>query len=84
MRVKASLTNDLAAELTETCLFILAHLAYVRQVAKAVKPGGHVIVSTFGSDRPPEMQRFGRCSLTNEDCFKKFLCAWAAGRVDWR
>jgi SAM-dependent methyltransferase len=27
-------------------------LAYVRQVAKAVKPGGHVIVSTFGLDGP--------------------------------
>ena len=24
---------------------------YVRQVARAVKPGGHVIVSTFGPDR---------------------------------
>jgi SAM-dependent methyltransferase len=27
-------------------------LAYVRQVARAVKPGGHVIVSTFGSEGP--------------------------------
>ncbi|HEX3354339.1 MAG TPA: class I SAM-dependent methyltransferase [Terriglobales bacterium] len=26
--------------------------AYVRQVAKAVKPGGHVIVSTFGPEGP--------------------------------
>jgi 2-polyprenyl-3-methyl-5-hydroxy-6-metoxy-1,4-benzoquinol methylase len=26
--------------------------AYVRQVAKAVKPGGHVIVATFGPDGP--------------------------------
>jgi SAM-dependent methyltransferase len=26
--------------------------AYVRQVAHAVKPGGHVIVSTFGSEGP--------------------------------
>ena len=26
--------------------------AYVRQVARAVKPGGHVIVATFGSDGP--------------------------------
>jgi len=29
-----------------------ARVAYVRQVAKAVKPGGHVIVSTFGPDGP--------------------------------
>jgi 2-polyprenyl-3-methyl-5-hydroxy-6-metoxy-1,4-benzoquinol methylase len=27
-------------------------VAYVRQAAKAVKPGGHVIVSTFGPDGP--------------------------------
>lgn len=29
-----------------------ARMAYVRQVAKAVKPGGHVIVSTFGPEGP--------------------------------
>lgn len=29
-----------------------ARVAYVRQVAKAVKSGGHVIVSTFGPDGP--------------------------------
>jgi hypothetical protein len=27
-------------------------VAYVRQVARAVKPGGHVIVSTFGPEGP--------------------------------
>ena len=27
-------------------------LAYVRQVARAVKPGGHVLVSTFGPEGP--------------------------------
>jgi 2-polyprenyl-3-methyl-5-hydroxy-6-metoxy-1,4-benzoquinol methylase len=31
---------------------IEARIAYVRQVAKAVKPGGHVIVSTFGPEGP--------------------------------
>lgn len=31
-------------------------LAYVRQVASAVKPGGHVIVGTFGPEGP------GKCS----------------------
>jgi 2-polyprenyl-3-methyl-5-hydroxy-6-metoxy-1,4-benzoquinol methylase len=29
-----------------------ARMAYVRKVAKAVKPGGHVIVSTFGPEGP--------------------------------
>jgi 2-polyprenyl-3-methyl-5-hydroxy-6-metoxy-1,4-benzoquinol methylase len=29
-------------------------IAYVRQVARAVKPGGHVIVSTFGPEGPEE------------------------------
>src|SRR6266851_3858445 len=29
-------------------------LAYVRQVSGAVKPGGHVIVSTFGPEGPTE------------------------------
>ena len=29
-----------------------ARMTYVRQVAKAVKPGGHVIVSTFGPEGP--------------------------------
>jgi SAM-dependent methyltransferase len=29
-----------------------ARMAYVRQVARAVKPGGHVIVSTFGPEGP--------------------------------
>jgi SAM-dependent methyltransferase len=39
--------------------FLTAHeerLAYVRQVASAVKPGGHVIISTFGTEGP------NRCS----------------------
>ena len=27
-------------------------VAYVRQVARSVKPGGHVIISTFGSEGP--------------------------------
>jgi 2-polyprenyl-3-methyl-5-hydroxy-6-metoxy-1,4-benzoquinol methylase len=29
-------------------------VAYVRQVARAVKPGGHVLVSTFGPEGPTE------------------------------
>jgi 2-polyprenyl-3-methyl-5-hydroxy-6-metoxy-1,4-benzoquinol methylase len=32
-------------------------LAYVRQVARAVKPGGHVIVATFGPEGPTTCSR---------------------------
>jgi 2-polyprenyl-3-methyl-5-hydroxy-6-metoxy-1,4-benzoquinol methylase len=45
--------------------------AYVRNVAKAVKPGGHVIVSTFGPEGPTicsglEVMRYDAESLHNE------------------
>jgi 2-polyprenyl-3-methyl-5-hydroxy-6-metoxy-1,4-benzoquinol methylase len=45
--------------------------AYVRSVAKAVKPGGHVIVSTFGPEGPTkcsglEVMRYDTESLHNE------------------
>jgi ubiquinone/menaquinone biosynthesis C-methylase UbiE len=45
--------------------------AYVRQVARAVKPGGHVIVATFGPEGPPrcsglEIVRYGAESLHDE------------------
>jgi len=43
-------------------------VAYVRQVARAVKPGGHVLVSTFGPEGPTkcsglEVVRYGADSL---------------------
>jgi SAM-dependent methyltransferase len=46
-------------------------LAYVRQVAHAVKPGGHVIVSTFGPEGPTkcsglDVVRYDAESLHNE------------------
>lgn len=46
-------------------------LAYVEQVARAVKPGGHVIVSTFGPEGPPrcsglEVMRYDAESLHSE------------------
>ncbi len=46
-------------------------LAYVRQTARAVKPGGHVIVSTFGPEGPMEcsgleVMRYDADSLHNE------------------
>jgi len=45
--------------------------AYVRNVAKAVKPGGHVIVSTFGPEGPTkcsglEVMRYNTESLHGE------------------
>ena len=46
-------------------------LAYVRNVAWAVKPGGHVIVSTFGPEGPEkcsglDVQRYNAESLHHE------------------
>ena len=46
-------------------------LAYVRQVTRAVKPGGHVIVSTFGPEGPTkcsglEVMRYDAASLHGE------------------
>ena len=45
--------------------------AYVRNVARSVRPGGHVIVSTFGPERPTkcsglEVMRYDANSLHNE------------------
>jgi hypothetical protein len=45
--------------------------AYVHQVARAVKPGGHVIVSTFGPGNPTkcsglDVVRYDADSLHNE------------------
>jgi len=46
-------------------------IAYVQQVTRAVKPGGHVIVSTFGPEGPTEcsglkVMRYGAESLHGE------------------
>ena len=46
-------------------------LAYIRQVIRAVKPGGHVIVSTFGPEGPTkcsglEVMRYDTDSLHGE------------------
>ncbi len=46
-------------------------IAYVRQVARSLKPGGHVIVSTFGPEGPTkcsglEVIRYGAESLHRE------------------
>jgi len=47
--------------------------SYVRQVARAVRPGGHVIVSTFGPEGPTkcsglEVMRYDADSLLGEFC----------------
>jgi 2-polyprenyl-3-methyl-5-hydroxy-6-metoxy-1,4-benzoquinol methylase len=46
-------------------------VAYVRQVARAVKPGGHVIVATFGPEGPTkcsglDVVRYGADALHDE------------------
>ncbi|HEY4900387.1 MAG TPA: class I SAM-dependent methyltransferase [Terriglobales bacterium] len=46
-------------------------IAYVRQVARSVKPGGHIIVSTFGTEGPTkcselEVMRYDADSLHSE------------------
>ena len=46
-------------------------IAYVRQVARAVKPGGHVVVSTFGPEGPAkcsglDVMRYDAESLHDE------------------
>lgn len=46
-------------------------IAYVRQVARSVKPGGHIIVSTFGPEGPTkcsglEVVRYDAASLHRE------------------
>jgi 2-polyprenyl-3-methyl-5-hydroxy-6-metoxy-1,4-benzoquinol methylase len=52
-------------------------IAYVRQVARSVKPGGHIVVSTFGSEGPTkcsglEVMRYDTESLHGEfgACFR--------------
>lgn len=46
-------------------------IAYIRQVARCVKPGGHIIVSTFGTEGPTkcsglEVMRYDADSLHRE------------------
>ena len=47
------------------------HAAYVRQVARAVKPGGYVLASTFGPEGPTkcsglDVKRYDADSLHGE------------------
>jgi SAM-dependent methyltransferase len=51
---------------------IEARLAYVRQVAHAVKPGGHVIVSTFGPEGPTKCSGLDVARYDTESLHKEF------------
>lgn len=46
--------------------------AYVRQVANAVKPGGHVLVSTFGSEEPTKCSGLDVVRYDAESLHKEF------------
>ena len=46
--------------------------AYVRQVARAVKPGGHVIVSTFGPEGPTKCSGLDVVRYDAESLHKEF------------
>jgi len=46
--------------------------AYVRQVARAVKPGGHVIVSTFGPEGPTKCSGLDVVRYDTESLHKEF------------
>ena len=79
------ITGDITKAELELCAYDLWHdravfhfltsveqrIAYVRQVARAVKPGGHVLVSTFGPEGPTkcsglEVVRYDAESLHEE------------------
>lgn len=49
-----------------------ARMAYVRQVAKAVKAGGHVIVSTFGPEGPTKCSGLDVVRYDAEALHKEF------------
>jgi SAM-dependent methyltransferase len=51
---------------------IEARLAYVRQVAHAVKPGGHIIVSTFGPEGPTKCSGLDVARYDAESLHKEF------------
>lgn len=47
-------------------------VAYVRQVARAVKPGGHVIVSTFGPEGPTKCSGLDVVRYDTESLHRQF------------
>jgi ubiquinone/menaquinone biosynthesis C-methylase UbiE len=46
--------------------------AYIRQVARAVKPGGHVIISTFGPKGPTRCSGLDVCRYDEESLHSQF------------
>jgi 2-polyprenyl-3-methyl-5-hydroxy-6-metoxy-1,4-benzoquinol methylase len=46
--------------------------AYVRNVARSVKPGGHVIVSTFGPDGPTKCSGLDVVRYEEESLHREF------------
>ena len=49
-----------------------ARLAYVRQVARAVRPGGHAIVGTFGPEGPTQCSGLGVARYDAEGLHAEF------------
>lgn len=49
-----------------------ARIAYVRQVARAVKPGGHVIVGTFGPEGPTKCSGLDVVRYDEESLHREF------------
>ena len=49
-----------------------ARAAYVRQVAHAVKPGGHVIISTFGPEGPKKCSGLDIVRYDSESLHREF------------
>lgn len=49
-----------------------ARIAYVRQVARAVKPGGHVIVGTFGPEGPTKCSGLDVVRYDTESLHREF------------
>src|SRR6267154_2473147 len=47
-------------------------MAYVRQVARAVRPGGHVIVSTFGPEGPTKCSGLDMARYDADSLHKQF------------
>jgi SAM-dependent methyltransferase len=59
---------------------IEARIAYVRQGAKAVKPGGHVIVSTFGPEGPTKCSGLDVVRYDADSLHQEFWCSLPLAR----
>lgn len=80
------ITGDITSAKLESCTYAVWHdravfhfltavnarIAYVRQVADAVKPGGHVIVSTFGPEGPVKCSGLDVVRYDAESLHKEF------------